>query len=99
MQERQEFLDHYFVFRDRPEAAFAPARGRGLLAELRTSHRQVAERRKLEAAPPETLALSHERRAPLELPSVRAEVSASIPPSMPSINVTPPARTTERIER
>ena len=35
MQERQEFLDHYFVFRDGTPVGFDPARGHGLLAELR----------------------------------------------------------------
>ena len=34
MQERQQFLDHYFVFRDGPPVGFDPKHGRGVLGEL-----------------------------------------------------------------
>jgi general secretion pathway protein D len=114
IQERQEFLDHYFVFRERPTGAFEPVRGKGLLTELCASYRAVAEQRKLELAPPGTTIAAHEPHAPLELPDSAGQAAttgpepatqaqspapARVSSSLPTLNVTPPVRTVERVER
>jgi general secretion pathway protein D len=109
MQERQEFLDHYFVFRDSPRGgAFEPARSRGLLAELRASQRDVDARRKLESPPPATT-ITYDLRPPLDLPSLAPATNhakqaapaaqATTGASMPPLNVTPPLRKVEHVER
>ncbi len=71
MEERQQFLDHYMLFRDDqgPPVGFDPVRGRGLIGEMLRESRNVVDERRLaqEAAlrPPAT----HEEHAPLELPN------------------------------
>jgi general secretion pathway protein D len=68
MQERQELMDHYFAFRDGPPVGFDPKRGHGLLAELRASHAEMAEKRRLGGPPPETVLAVHEPRPGMDLP-------------------------------
>ena len=113
MQERQEFVDHYFAFRDGPPLGFDPKHGHGLLAELRASHADAAERRRMATPPPETV-MAHEPRPAMELPSINASPSASPTgvaaaqphpnaarpaPAAPNLNVAPAQRTVERVER
>jgi general secretion pathway protein D len=93
MQERQEFLDHYFVFRDGPPIGFDPARGHGLLAELRGSYSDVAERRRLEAAPPETTVADHAPHDPLDMPTGQAAMQPA------ALEVAPAGRTVVKMER
>jgi general secretion pathway protein D len=95
MQERQEFLDHYFVFRDGPPVGFDPARGHGMLAALRASCADVAERKRLEGPTPESTVASHEPRDAMGMPNGHAELQAQ--PA--KLDVTPPARTIERVEK
>lgn len=109
MQERQEFLDHYFVFRDGPPIGFDPARGHGMLAELRASYRQVADERKLE---PEgaVASASHDPKPPMSLPNAASggEVAMASPapvvtaaatkPASPPLVVNPSPRSVERVE-
>ena len=77
MQERQEFLDHYFVFRDGPPIGFDPKHGHGVLAELRASYVEVAERRRLESQVPQTIIAAHHPRPPLDMPTTTLGVAAS----------------------
>jgi general secretion pathway protein D len=126
MQERQQFLDRYFVFSDRVD--YQPphdySRTTGLLEEIRQAYESVEERKRLDelAAPKEVK--GHEPGQPLEMPAgVRSgsSSSASPPPTpadrggtppaaigtpgnpaptpQPNINVTPPPRGVERIEK
>jgi general secretion pathway protein D len=111
MQERQEFIDHYFAFRDGPPLGFDPRHGRGLLGALRVSYRDIAERRV--PAPEESTVVTHQPRPGLDLPSGSSSTGTSSgvaasqgpagrPPSTrpaPNVSVAPPARTVERTER
>jgi general secretion pathway protein D len=70
MQERQEFLDHYFVFTDQNEYE-APkdySRMRGLLEDIRQSFMEVADQRRLEELQRPREIKTHEPGQPLELP-------------------------------
>ncbi|HEY8042581.1 MAG TPA: type II secretion system protein GspD, partial [Polyangiaceae bacterium] len=101
MQERQEFLDHYFVFRDGPEPGFNPSPGHGLLAEIRATHAELAERQRLEAPPPDTI-VTHTPRPSLDLPTGQPGVASAQPgsvPSVPNVNVAPAVRTLDRVEK
>ncbi|HEY8087355.1 MAG TPA: secretin N-terminal domain-containing protein, partial [Polyangiaceae bacterium] len=101
MQERQEFLDHYFVFRDGPPLGFDPAHGRGLLAELETSSDEAGERRRQDGQVPATVVASHPARPSLDLPAGQTGVTSAQPASTPpsNLHVAPPARTVDRVER
>jgi general secretion pathway protein D len=102
MQERQEFLDHFFVFRDGPPIGFDPKAGHGLLAELRSTYRDVAERRLLESQVPQTVVATHLPRPSLDLPSplgVAAPQGASASAPATTLHVTAPPRTVERVEK
>jgi general secretion pathway protein D len=103
MQERQEFLDHFFVFRDGPPIGFDPARGHGLLAELQDSYAEVAERRRLEIEPP-PLALAHVAKDPIDMPVAPLApapegVASPQPSAAPALTVVAPSRSVERIEK
>jgi general secretion pathway protein D len=93
MQERQEFLDHSLVFHDDPRVGFDPARGHGLLRELRASHRESEERRKLEAPSPDVEPASHAPRDPLDLPADR------VAPQPVTLQVQAPPRAVEHVEK
>jgi general secretion pathway protein D len=102
MQERQEFVDHYFAFRDGPPLGFDPKHGHGLLAELRVSHAEAAERRRLDAPPPETTLAHHEPRPAMDLPSSVASAPAATGVASqqpPALHVAPPARTVNHTEK
>jgi general secretion pathway protein D len=94
MQERQEFLDHSLVFGGEhgDSAGFDPARGRGLLGELRASHRESRERRELASADAPSEHAVHEPRPALDLPSASARVEPV------TLQVEPPRRSVERVE-
>jgi general secretion pathway protein D len=107
MQERQEFIDHYFAFKeDGPPLGFDPARGHGLLSQLRADYAQVAEQRRLEQSG-EVASAAHAPKEPIDLPSaspspaLAGPAAASPVPTTPpaSIAVSPPSRSIERIER
>jgi general secretion pathway protein D len=97
MQERQEFLDHYMVFRDGPPVGFHPARGHGMLFEVRASDREIEERRRFAPPPPEATP-AHEPRAPIDLPSARAAIAGPNAPALNVLNVQAPPRSIERVE-
>ena len=97
MQERQEFLDHYFVFRDEAPPYFDPSRGSGLLAALRASHRDLEARRLLEDPAPPASPPAHKPRPALDLPSSQL-LSPQAAPS-PSVQGTSAPRAIERMEK
>jgi general secretion pathway protein D len=70
MQERQEFLDHYFVFTDQNE--YEPpkdySRMRGLLEDIRQSYMEVDDERRLEELQRPREIKTHAPGQPLELP-------------------------------
>jgi general secretion pathway protein D len=114
MQERQEFLDRYFVFSDSSD--YKPAkdwsRTNGLVEDIRQSYTRLEEKKRLdEIGKPKSTKL-HEPQQPLEMPqnvrpgaaggpSTPAPIGSVPAPatSAPSIPVNPPPRNTERIER
>jgi general secretion pathway protein D len=71
MQERQEFLDHYFVFGDQNE--YAPpkdyTRTNGLLEDIRQSYLELDDQRRLDELTRPREMQVHEPSAPLELPA------------------------------
>ncbi len=70
MQERQEFLDHYFVFAEQNEYE-APkdySRMVGLLEDIRQSYTDVDDQRRLEELQRPREIKTHEPGQPLELP-------------------------------
>jgi general secretion pathway protein D len=145
MQERQEFLDHYFVFSDQTqyEAPKDYSRLNGLLEEIRQSYGEIDEQRRLEELLKPRGTRTHAPGQPLELPTTVGPPAAArpaaptpgappppatpapagapqpapaapagaatpspsppaVPPAPappPAINVTPPPRNVERIER
>jgi general secretion pathway protein D len=102
MQERQEFLDHYFVFRDGPPLGFDPAHGHGALAALRSSYREAAEQRLFESQVTPAMASSHPPRPAIDLPSsVGVTASQSAMPSAgpaATLHVAVPPRSVEHVE-
>ncbi|MFO0667977.1 MAG: type II secretion system secretin GspD [Polyangiaceae bacterium] len=110
MQERQEFLDHYFVFAD---SAYEPpkdySRTNGLVEEIRQSYLQVEEKKKLDELTRPKELKGHPPQTPLEMPSGPRMNSGGggggdnpppAPPSTPPrVNVNPMQRNIERIER
>ena len=108
MQERQEFLDRYFVFSD--NADYQPprdySRTNGLLEEIRQSYISVEERKKLEDLLRPKDVKTHTPGEPLEIPSVNQggggastgtqPQTGGTPP--PNVNVVPAVRTIDRTE-
>ncbi len=84
MQERQEFLDHYFVFSD--DTAYEPpkdySRTNGLLEDIRQSYADVEDERHLEEMTRPEGMKKHEPGQPLELPSLGSD-SGSAPGAAP----------------
>jgi general secretion pathway protein D len=71
MQERQEFLDRYFVFGDRAwEAPKDFERANGLVEDIRQSQLQVAERARLEDEAKPKGRRTHEPGQPIAIPSI-----------------------------
>ncbi|HSY23149.1 MAG TPA: type II secretion system secretin GspD [Polyangiaceae bacterium] len=138
MQERQELLDHYFVFGD--QAEYQPpkdySRTNGLLEDIRQSYMDVSDQRRIDELTRPRELRTHEPGQPLELPAPTsggeggaapapgaaaggtmnavpvtsapppgaAGAAAPPPPGLPpppppTLNVTPPARNVERLEK
>jgi general secretion pathway protein D len=97
LQERQEFLDHYFVFAD--EQQYEPpkdySRTSGLLEDIRQSYMAVDEQRHLDELTRPREMKTHEPGAPLELPAPIAgeSAAAAAPPAAapPAKEGAPPA--------
>jgi general secretion pathway protein D len=95
MQERQEFLDHYFVFSDQSD--YEPpkdySRLTGLLQEIRKSFEDIDEERRLEDLTRPREMRTHEPGQPLELPTTMDPENARQPagstgPTAPGAPVT-----------
>lgn len=116
MQERQEFLDRYFVFSDTRYAAPKDyGRANGLVEDIRQAYTLADEKRKLEELTRPRELKGHDPQTPLEMPlgpkgaagGVTGGSSAAsdskdgeaAPTPRPPINVTPPARAVDRVER
>ncbi|MDP9034549.1 MAG: type II secretion system secretin GspD, partial [Myxococcota bacterium] len=88
MQERQEFLDHYFVFSDQTE--YEPpkdySRTNGLLEEIRETYREVGEQKVLQEISRPREVRTHEPGQPLELPISSGSGMGGVP-----VRSTPPA--------
>ncbi len=126
MQERQEFLDHYFVFSDQTE--YQPpkdySRTNGLLEDIRQSYMEVADKKRLEELTRPRELRTHEPGQPLELPAPLSDTDTPVaapaaapptgapppaaaapappglpPPPPPTLNVTPPARSVDKVEK
>jgi general secretion pathway protein D len=108
MQERQEFLDHYFVFSDQNE--YEPpkdfSRMNGLVENIRKSYGEVEDQRRLEELQRPREIKTHEPGQPLELPGPLNPNAAGGPDRggggdkpPPTLNVTPPARSVEKTEK
>jgi general secretion pathway protein D len=121
MQERQEFLDHYFVFSDQTE--YEPpkdySRMNGLLEEIRQAYAEVDDQRRIEILKLPGEMKTHPPGKPLELPTSIGSTPPNAPqpaapaapngaqqppvptpaPPPPTLNVAPPVRNIERIER
>jgi general secretion pathway protein D len=68
MQERQEFLDRYFVFNSEWQPPHDYARANGLVEQIRQAFAQMAEQRRLELEGMPSDAKTHEPTEPLDLP-------------------------------
>jgi general secretion pathway protein D len=120
MQERQEFLDHYFVFAEQNdyEAPKDYTRTNGLLEDIRQAYIEVDEQRRLDDLTRPREMKTHSPGQPLELPlpigdgggmtrrggpapTPAAPAPGDTAPAAPapSLNVAPPARSFEKIER
>jgi general secretion pathway protein D len=110
MQERQEFLDRYFVFSD--ESDYKPpkdySRTTGLVEEIRSGYRAMAEQARLDELTRPKEIKGHLPGSPLELPASPRSPggagspqtdAASRPASPPNINLAPSMRSIDRIER
>ncbi len=112
MQERQEFLDRYFVFNEEHEYS-APhdwKRANGLVEDIRQAYLNVEEQRALDELTRPKEIKGHEPGQPLELPGPRGERqespsaapgAANAPPGAPpaSLNINQPSRSVDRVER
>jgi general secretion pathway protein D len=125
MQERQEFLDHYFVFSDQNE--YEPpkdySRDNGLLEYIRQSYMEADEQKHLDELTRPREIKTHEPGQPLELPAPINGSESAPPPGAPQpaaapaaapaaqpapaggpaapppINVAPPPRSVEKVEK
>ncbi len=109
MQERQEFLDRYFIFRE--ESQFEPpkdyTRTNGLVEAIRQSFFQMDEKKKMDDLLRPKEIKTHQPIQPLDMPGARREpapgAAAPTPPAAnpaPPVNVAPQPRTTvKEVER
>jgi general secretion pathway protein D len=83
MQERQEFLDRYFVFSDDQsyEAPKDYSRTNGLAEVIRQAYASAEERRRLDELTAPRRVLGHEPTTPIEMPSVAGPGAGSPPAS------------------
>jgi general secretion pathway protein D len=90
MNERQEFLDRYFVFNSDWQPPKDYARTNGLVEEIRQAFQELEERRRLELEGRPSDAKAHEPTEPLDLP-VEVSPGTAAPKAAPAAPA-PPAR-------
>lgn len=102
MQERQEFLDRYFVFaRDAWEPPKNYNRTNGLIEDIRQAYFQIEERERLEAESAPQALKEHKPSEPIELPVTAAPGGApagtgGAAPAAPPPNAAPARPRTRR---
>jgi general secretion pathway protein D len=99
MAERQEFLDHYALFRDDrdPAPCFALERGQGMLGAIRVSARAIEDERALARETARSSPATHEPQPALDLPTdAPRPVELPRPDAPPATN---PLRLVEKVER
>jgi general secretion pathway protein D len=98
MAERQEFLDHYALFRtDRdPAPLFAPDKGHGLLSEILTTAHTIVLDRELASALEKPSVAAHEPQPALDLPTDPAPTDAPHQESAPAAGGLRPVQKVER---
>jgi general secretion pathway protein D len=93
MQERQEFLDHYFVFTDQPD--YQPprdySRASGLLEDIRQGYFTVEERKRLEELTKPKAPRTHDPGQPIEMPQGRRPPGGAAAPGAPGAAAAPGA--------
>jgi general secretion pathway protein D len=95
MQERQEFLDRYFVFSDSDYTAPKDySRTNGLLEDIRQSYRGVEEKRKMEELTKPKQLKTHTPQTPLEMPA-SARSAGGPGGNPPAEGVNPPPATSD----
>jgi general secretion pathway protein D len=102
MQERQEFLDRYFVFEGEWQPPRDYSRTNGLVEDIRQSYAELDERLKMEADSAPRERLGHEPSDPIDLPAaVKANgASPGAPsPAAPASNPPPAPRPRPRRTR
>jgi general secretion pathway protein D len=109
MQERQEFLDRYFVFSEAQQ--YTPphdwSRTNGLLEDIRQSYLSVEEQKALEELTKPKEVKGHEPGQPLEMPhgtpgsaaGTTSTNEAPERPAAPNMNINTPTRSVEKVER
>ena len=109
MQERQEYLDRYFVFSEASE--YKPpkdwSRTNGLVEAIRQSYFQVEEKKRLDEITRPRELKTHDPQKPLEMPQGARPArpggpsGTPLPPTggTPPINVNPAVRNIEKIEK
>jgi general secretion pathway protein D len=79
MQERQEFLDRYFIFSDKQD--YQPphdySRTYGLLEDIRQSYRAIEESKILDEATRPKEVRGHDPGQPLEMPAIHVTVAGA----------------------
>ena len=108
MQERQEYLDRYFVFSDSSE--YKPpkdwSRTNGLVEDIRQAYFGLEERKRLDEITKPRELKTHDPQRPLEMPQGTTTRPAGATPGQPTpggatppINVNPAVRNIEKIEK
>jgi general secretion pathway protein D len=93
MQERQEFLDRYFVFNGDWQPPRDYARANGLVEEIRQAFAEMAEQRRLELEGMPSDAKTHQPTEPLDLPVDVSPTPGGAPAAPGAAPATPRAPT------
>ena len=87
MQERQEYLDRYFIFSDSSE--YKPpkdwSRTNGLVEDIRQSYFQLEEKKRLDEITRPRELKTHDPQRPLEMPQGTPRSGGTSPGSSPSL--------------
>ncbi|KAK4045015.1 hypothetical protein OUZ56_032422 [Daphnia magna] len=103
MQERQEFLDRYFVFNESQK--YVPptdySRTNGLLEEIRQAYASVDEKKRLEEITKPKELRGHPPQTPLEMPAgaSRAKGGGGESGKPANLNLAAPPKSVERVEK
>ena len=84
MNERQEFLDRYFVFNSDWQPPRDYSRANGLVEAIRKAFQELAERRRLELEGRPSEAKAHEPTEPLDLPVDLSPAKGAAPAAAPA---------------